>query len=53
MDDLERVELIVIYFVGYRKAVEKRLPGFFIQSTVCFLLFVGAIVGIVMHRSVG
>jgi glutathione S-transferase len=43
----------VIYFVGYRKAVEKRLPGFFIQSTMCFLLFVGAIVGIVMHRSAG
>ena len=40
----------VIYFVGYRNAVEKRLPGFFIQSAVCILLFVGAIVGIVMHR---
>jgi glutathione S-transferase len=39
----------VLYFVGYREAVEKRLPGFFIQSTVCLLLFVGAIVGIVMH----
>jgi hypothetical protein len=33
--------------------VEKRLPGFFIQSTVGFLLFIGAIVGIVMHRSGG
>jgi glutathione S-transferase len=43
----------VVYFAGYRKAVEKRLPGFFIQSTACFLLFIGAIVGIVMHRSVG
>jgi glutathione S-transferase len=43
----------VVYFVGYRKAVEKRLPGFFIQSAVCFLLFIGAVIGIVMHRSVG
>jgi glutathione S-transferase len=29
----------VFYFVGYSKAVEKRLPGFFIQSTVRLLLF--------------
>jgi glutathione S-transferase len=43
----------VVYFTGYRKAVEKRLPGFFIQSAVCFLLFIGAIIGIVTHRSVG
>jgi glutathione S-transferase len=42
-----------LYFVGYSKAVEKRLPGFFIQSTVCLLLFVGAITGIVMHWSGG
>ena len=43
----------VLYFTGYSKAVEKRLSGFFIQSTACLLLFVGAIVGIVMHRSGG
>jgi glutathione S-transferase len=43
----------VLYFVGYSNAVEKRLPGFFIQSTVCLLLFIGAIAGIVMHRSGG
>ena len=43
----------VLYFTGYSKAVEKRLPGFFIQSTACLLLFVGAIIGIVMHRSGG
>lgn len=43
----------VFYFAGYSKAVEKRLPGFFIQSIACLLLFVGAIVGIVMHRSGG
>ena len=38
----------VLYFVGYSRAVEKRLPGFFIQSTACMLLFIGAAVGIVM-----
>jgi glutathione S-transferase len=43
----------VVYFTGYSKAVEKRLPGFFIQSSVCLLLFIGAIVGIVMHRPAG
>jgi glutathione S-transferase len=42
-----------LYFTGYRKAVEKRLPGFFIQSTACAFLFIGAIAGIVMHRSGG
>jgi glutathione S-transferase len=35
------------YFVGYRKAVEGRLPGFFVQSTVCILLFLGAAVGVI------
>ena len=39
----------VLFFVGYSKAVEKRLPGFFIQSTACLLLLIGAIAGIVMH----
>ena len=34
------------YFVGYSKAVEKRLPGFFVQSTACILLFLGAAVGV-------
>ncbi len=43
----------ILYFTGYSKAVEKRLPGFFIQSAACILLFIGAIAGIVMHRSVG
>jgi glutathione S-transferase len=38
----------VVYFVGYSKAVEKRLPGFFIQSTACMLLFVGAAAGVVI-----
>jgi glutathione S-transferase len=39
----------VMYYSGYRKAVEKRLPGFFVQSSVCVLLFIGAIVGIMRH----
>ncbi len=39
----------ILYFIGYRKDAEKRLPGFFIQSTACAVLFVGAFVGIVMH----
>ena len=38
-----------IYFTGYSKAVEKRLPGFFIQSMACILLFIGAAAGIVMR----
>jgi glutathione S-transferase len=37
------------YFAGYSKAVEKRLPGFFIQATACVLLFVGAAAGVVMR----
>src|SRR5437868_9673615 len=39
----------VVYFAGYRQAVEKRLPGFFIQGVACLLLFIGAVVGIVMR----
>jgi len=38
-----------VYFSGYSRAVEKRLPGFFIQSTACLLLFIGAAAGGVMH----
>ena len=41
------------YFAGYSRAVEKRLPGFFIQSTACLLLFIGAAVGVVMHLPAG
>ena len=40
-----------LYFAGYTSAVEKRLPGFFIQSTACLLLFIGAVAGAVMHFS--
>jgi glutathione S-transferase len=39
----------VLYFTGYSKAVEKRLPGFFVQSTACLLLFIGALLGVIMH----
>ena len=38
-----------LYFTGYSQAVEKRLPGFLIQASGCILLFVGALVGIIMH----
>lgn len=40
-----------VYFFGYRRAVEKRLPGFFIQSTACILLFLGAAAGVIVHLS--
>jgi glutathione S-transferase len=37
------------YYVGYARRVERRLPGFFIQSLACLLLFLGAITGVVMR----
>jgi glutathione S-transferase len=40
----------VLYFVGYRSAVKKRLPGFFVQSSACMLLLIGAIAGLVIHH---
>ena len=42
-----------LYFAGYSRAAEKRLPGFFIQSTACLLLFIGAAVGVIMHFASG
>jgi len=39
----------VLYFTGYTQAVERRLPGFFIQAMACVLLLIGAIAGIVMR----
>jgi glutathione S-transferase len=39
----------VLYFAGYRQAVQKRLPGFFVQSAACLLLFAGALIGIIMR----
>jgi glutathione S-transferase len=41
------------YFAGYSRAVEKRLPGFFIQSTACILLFIGAAAGVIMRWAGG
>jgi glutathione S-transferase len=40
----------IVYFMGYTRAVEKRLPGFFIQASACFLLFIASVVGIIIHR---
>jgi glutathione S-transferase len=37
----------ILYFVGYTQAVEKRLPGFFIQTSVCVILLIGAAVSII------
>lgn len=39
----------LFYYFGYRQAAEKRLPGFFIQTTVCLLLFIGAVAGLIIH----
>jgi glutathione S-transferase len=38
-----------MYFTGYKSAVEKRLPGFFVQAAACLLLLIGAGIGTVMH----
>jgi glutathione S-transferase len=43
----------VLYFIGYSKAVPKRLPGFFIQSAACTLLFIGALIGMAMRWTAG
>ena len=43
----------ILYYVGYTEAVEKRLPGFFIQGSACGLLLIGALVGITMRMAAG
>jgi glutathione S-transferase len=43
----------VVYFLGYKRAVEGRLPGFFIQSGACMLLYLGAAIGVVKHAIAG
>jgi glutathione S-transferase len=43
----------ILYYRGYTEAVEKRLPGFFIQSSACGLLLIGAVAGIVMRLAGG
>ncbi|NEU99473.1 MAPEG family protein [Bradyrhizobium uaiense] len=35
----------IVYFIGYREAVAKRSPGFFIQALAATILWVGAIGG--------
>ncbi len=42
-----------VYFIGYAKAAERRLPGFFIQAAACFLLFIGAAAGIFIRFAHG
>jgi glutathione S-transferase len=39
----------IVYALGYTKTVEKRLPGFFIQSSACVLLFIGGAIGVTRH----
>jgi glutathione S-transferase len=43
----------LVYAAGYSRAVEKRLPGFFIQASACILLFLGAAVGVAQHLMAG
>lgn len=43
----------LLYYAGYRKAVERRTPGFLIQAVVCVLLLIGALAGIMMNWSAG
>jgi glutathione S-transferase len=33
----------ILYFIGYRKAVEKRGPGFGVQASACIALWIGAL----------
>ncbi len=39
------------YYVGYSNAVERRLPGFFLQTITCLLLFIGGAAGIIKYWS--
>ncbi|MGQ0684550.1 MAPEG family protein [Bradyrhizobium sp.] len=41
----------ILYFFGYSRAVEKRVPGFLIQALACLVLIIGAIAGIVRRPS--
>ncbi|HZP77897.1 MAG TPA: MAPEG family protein [Pseudolabrys sp.] len=36
----------VLYIRGYTQAVEKRLPGFFVQGSAVGVLFIGALAGV-------
>jgi glutathione S-transferase len=37
----------ILYMVGYSEAADKRGPGFGIQATVCGVLLIGALIGII------
>lgn len=39
----------LLYYAGYRQAVEKRLPGFLVQALTCVALFLAAAVGVIRH----
>jgi glutathione S-transferase len=39
----------VWYAVGYSRATQKRLPGFFVQAGACIVLFIGSLIGIGMR----
>ncbi|MGH6980184.1 MAG: MAPEG family protein [Stellaceae bacterium] len=39
----------IVYLIGYTRAPEKRLPGFFIQTSACIVLFIAAAVGVIRH----
>ncbi len=43
----------ILYYRGYRQAVEKRVPGFFIQALACLALLGCALTGIVLTWSAG
>jgi glutathione S-transferase len=43
----------ILYFTGYREAVEKRMPGFIIQALTCLALLIAAAVGIGMRMAGG
>jgi glutathione S-transferase len=43
----------ILYFTGYRQAVEKRLPGFLVQALTCAVLFFTAAAGILMRMAHG
>jgi glutathione S-transferase len=43
----------IAYFIGYSRAVNGRVPGFFIQSAACVVLFIGAAVGVYRHWAGG
>lgn len=41
----------LLYYAGYRKSVEKRVPGFLVQAVACLALLFCALAGIVLNWS--